>query len=182
MAHPLRWKCWATWGWLWSASHTNIAGLETNLPRLIEDSQILGNRDVSFCFPARTPPAGCRRLEGRRDAGRHLRDAPGGTDWSWPTITIISNFRNSTASMAWTSSGQSSKPRQPQGRVDTFWLKYGGEDPADLYRTAGDPASPLLHMKDMQPGPHRRFGEVRDGGRSTSSLSWPAAERRGCGG
>jgi sugar phosphate isomerase/epimerase len=53
-------------------------------------------------------------------------------------------------------------PRYVQVELDTYWVKHGGEDPvAWIKKLAG--RLPLLHVKDMAPGPERRFIEIGTG-------------------
>lgn len=49
-----------------------------------------------------------------------------------------------------------------QAELDIYWVKRGGEDPADyIQRYAG--RLPLLHLKDMEAGPEQFFAEVGEG-------------------
>jgi len=53
-------------------------------------------------------------------------------------------------------------------QVDTYWVQRGGEDPAAyLRRLAG--RCPIIHIKDMEPGPEQFFAEIGEG-----VLDWPA--------
>ncbi|GMV91061.1 MAG: sugar phosphate isomerase [Candidatus Hydrogenedentota bacterium] len=46
--------------------------------------------------------------------------------------------------------------------LDTYWIKYGGADPAD-YITQYSGRVPLLHLKDMTGGDNRTFAEMGRG-------------------
>lgn len=49
-----------------------------------------------------------------------------------------------------------------QAELDTYWVKYGGEDPVDyINRYSG--RVPLVHIKDMAAGEGREFAEVGEG-------------------
>jgi sugar phosphate isomerase/epimerase len=53
-------------------------------------------------------------------------------------------------------------------QLDTYWVQRGGEDPAAyLRRLAG--RCPLLHIKDLEPGPEQFYAEIGEG-----VLDWPA--------
>lgn len=49
-----------------------------------------------------------------------------------------------------------------QTQLDIYWVKRGGEDPAAYIRKYAG-RSPLLHLKDMEPGPEQFFAEVGEG-------------------
>ncbi len=49
-----------------------------------------------------------------------------------------------------------------QCEIDTYWVKFGGQDPAAYVARYKDRA-PLLHLKDMTPGPEPTFTEVGTG-------------------
>ena len=61
---------------------------------------------------------------------------------------------------------QNTSPRHVKAELDTFWIKYGGEDPAGYIRHLG-PRGTHLHLKDMTP--NRQFAEV-----GTGTLDFPA--------
>lgn len=71
-------------------------------------------------------------------------------------------------------------PRHLQGEPDTYWIQYGGGDPADWCRKLSG-RLPLLHMKDyaIMPDLTVSFAEVGNG-----NLNWPeivhTAQESGC--
>lgn len=75
---------------------------------------------------------------------------------------------------------ENTDPRYLQGEPDTYWIQYGGGDPADWCRKL-DGRLPLLHMKDyiITPDNSIAFAEIGSG-----NLNWPeiiqAAEQSGC--
>src|SRR5690606_40440332 len=46
--------------------------------------------------------------------------------------------------------------------IDTYWVKKGGEDPAEYMKKLNN-RCPLLHIKDMEPGEEQFFAEVGEG-------------------
>ncbi|PZE22272.1 sugar phosphate isomerase/epimerase family protein [Paenibacillus xerothermodurans] len=46
--------------------------------------------------------------------------------------------------------------------LDTYWVKRGGEDPAEYLRKLCN-RCPLLHIKDMEPGEEQFFAEIGEG-------------------
>ncbi len=62
---------------------------------------------------------------------------------------------------------EESNPANLQLEADTYWLKFGGEDPA-AYLSRWPGRVPLLHLKDMTVTQPPTFAEVGAG-----SLNWP---------
>ena len=146
-------------GMMAMASHTNLATLETSLPRLIEDAYTLGSRSIVLSFlpePRRKDAAGwraaARTLE---EIGAACHDCGVQLAYHHHHFEFQRFDGISGLELLW----QNSDERFLKAELDTFWLKYGGEEPASYIRRLGQRAT-LLHLKDMQPGPERRFGEV----------------------
>jgi sugar phosphate isomerase/epimerase len=57
---------------------------------------------------------------------------------------------------------QQTDPSYLKAELDTFWMRYGGEDPARYIATVGS-RTLILHLKDLLRGPPVRFGEVGTG-------------------
>jgi sugar phosphate isomerase/epimerase len=49
-----------------------------------------------------------------------------------------------------------------KAELDLYWVKRGGEDPAAYLRKMSG-RCPLVHLKDMEPGPEQFFAEVGEG-------------------
>ncbi|WP_274650771.1 sugar phosphate isomerase/epimerase family protein [Paenibacillus humicola] len=47
--------------------------------------------------------------------------------------------------------------------MDTYWVKRGGEDPADFIRSRLSGRCPLLHIKDVEAGEEQFFAEIGEG-------------------
>jgi len=158
-------------------SHTNLENLERNLPRLIEDSRTLGNHTVVLSF---LPEPRRKDAEGWRSAAR-LLDQIGATLRQQGLELAYHHhhfeFQRFDGKYGLDILWENSDPQNLKAELDTFWLRYGGEDPAG-YITRLGPRTPLLHLKDMRMKPDRRFGEVGEG-----ILDFPgilaAAERAG---
>jgi len=54
-----------------------------------------------------------------------------------------------------------------ESELDVYWVKHGGEDPVKMIERLGERVH-LLHLKDMSPGPEKRFAPV-----GTAILDWP---------
>jgi sugar phosphate isomerase/epimerase len=158
-------------------SHTNLENLERNLPRLIEESRALGNRTIVLSFlpePRRTDAAGWRSAARLLDQiGATLRQQ--GLELAYHHHHF--EFQKFDGKYALDILWENSEPQNLKAELDTFWIKYGGEDPAGYIARLGA-RTPLLHLKDMRTRPDRRFAEVGDG-----ILAFPAilaaAERAG---
>lgn len=57
-------------------------------------------------------------------------------------------------------------PEFLKAEIDTYWVKHGGEDPAEYLRRYSG-RCPLVHLKDMADDPERSFTEV-----GTGILDW----------
>jgi sugar phosphate isomerase/epimerase len=53
-------------------------------------------------------------------------------------------------------------PELVKFELDTYWVRRGGEDPANYLRSLRK-RCPLLHVKDMEQGPEQFFAEVGEG-------------------
>ena len=143
-------------------SHTNLAGLEQGLPRLIEDGYILGSRTLILSF---LPESRRKDAAGWVASAKALEEIGAAcADFGIELAYHHHHFEFQTfdgrrgLDLLW----ENADPRYLKAELDTFWLKYGGEEPAAYIRRLG-PRTPLLHLKDMQPGPDRRFGAVGTG-------------------
>ena len=55
-----------------------------------------------------------------------------------------------------------SNPRFLKAQIDTYWVRYGGADPADYIRRYTG-RCPMVHLKDMADDADRSFAEVGSG-------------------
>lgn len=54
------------------------------------------------------------------------------------------------------------KPEHVKAELDLFWVQHGGHDPAKYVEKMGSRCI-LVHLKDMEVGPDRRFANVGEG-------------------
>ena len=141
------------------AAHANLAALQNNLPRLIEDSYTLGSRTIVLSFlpePRRPDASGWREaakmLEG---IGAACRDCDVDLAYHHHHFEFQRCDGVYRLDILW----ENADPRFLKAELDTFWIKYSGEDPAGYITRLGGRA-PLLHLKDMLPRPDRRFCEI----------------------
>ncbi|MBI2302228.1 MAG: sugar phosphate isomerase/epimerase [Armatimonadetes bacterium] len=68
------------------------------------------------------------------------------------------------------------RPGAVQAELDLYWVKYGGQDPAE-YVTRYRDRAPLLHIKDMTASEPHTFTEV-----GTGIIDWPVVVKAAEGG
>jgi sugar phosphate isomerase/epimerase len=149
-------------------SHANLEALEKHLPRLIEDSHTLGNRTIVLSFlpePRRKDSAGWRAAaKALERIGADCHDC--GLELAYHHHHF--EFQKFDGQCGLDILWQNADARFVKAELDTFWIKYGGQDPAGYITRLGS-RTPLVHLKDMQAGPERRFGEV-----GTGTLDFPS--------
>lgn len=159
------------------ASHTNIDAIEKGLPRLLDDSDALGNTTIVLSFlpePRRKDADGWRAAAAALDrAGEVCRGR--GIDLAYHHHHF--EFQKFDGVFGLEILWQNTRPEHLKAELDTFWLRYAGIDPVKYITRLGGRTS-LVHLKDVQPGPPPRFGEI-----GTGILDFPAilaaAERAG---
>jgi len=70
---------------------------------------------------------------------------------------------------------EKTSPQNLYAEIDTYWVKHGGEEPADYVRKYGARIV-ILHVKDMAEDQERSFTEIGSG-----ILDWPAIHRASLG-
>ena len=142
-----------------AGSHTNLDALERNLQRVLDDAEILGSRTVVLSFLPE---------DRRKDAAGWLAAAAGlnriGETCLRRGIELAYHhhhfeFQKFDGQYALDLLWQNTDSRFLKAELDTFWIRYGGEDPVRYLAKLGGRAT-HLHLKDLQPGPPTRFGEV----------------------
>jgi sugar phosphate isomerase/epimerase len=159
------------------AHHASLESLEQTLPRVLEQAETLGTKSIVLSF---LPEPRRKNADGWRSVARALEQI--GRDCHACGMQLAYHhhhfeFQRFNGKYGLDILWESSDPRFVKAELDTFWIKYGGEDPVGYINRLGA-RTPLLHLKDMQPGPERRFGEV-----GTGTLDFPsilaAAEKAG---
>jgi sugar phosphate isomerase/epimerase len=79
-------------------------------------------------------------------------------------------------------------PELVKFELDTYWVRRGGEDPAEYLRRLHG-RCPLLHIKDMEPGEEQYFAEIGEGVLDFAAIfqeaeaagtEWLVVEQDGC--
>jgi len=148
------------------ASHANLDSLERNLHRILDDVEALNCSTIVLSF---LPEARRQDAVGWRAAAETL-DQIG---WACMTQGVALAYHHHHFEFLTFDyqTGldillQNTSPRHLKAELDTFWIKYGGEDPAGYIRRLGTRAT-HLHLKDMTLD--RKFAEV-----GTGTLDFPA--------
>jgi len=145
-----------------AANHTNLEALERNLARVLDDNQALGSGSVVLSFlpeHRRKDAAGWRAsAEVLNRIGQEC--ARHGIDLAYHHHHF--EFQKIDGQYALDVLWQNTDPQFLKAELDTFWIRYAGEDPARYIARLG-PRATHLHLKDLLPGPPVRFGEIGSG-------------------
>lgn len=145
-----------------AGSHAGVDALEKSLDRLIEDSLILGNRTIVLTgFPEsrRRDAAGWAASAQALDRiGQACHDRGLELAYHNHNFEFIRFDGRYGLEILW----ENTDPRFVKAELDVYWARRGGVDPAGyVSRLAGRVTH--LHLKDVQPGPEWRFGELGTG-------------------
>lgn len=150
------------------ATHTSIEALERHLERVLEENHVLGSRTVVLSFLPEHRRADADGWRASAEALNRIGEACHSRGFDLAYHHHHFEFQKFDGQYALDLLWQNTDPRLLKAELDTFWIRYGGEDPAAYIAKLG-PRTTHLHLKDMQPGPGRRFGEIGLG-----TLDFPA--------
>lgn len=145
-----------------SGAHTPIERLEKDLPKVIEELQILGAR-YAICpwlAPDRRPGA-----DGYRALAASFNTI--GAECAKAGLTFAYHHHDFELQRFGDTTGlhiiiSETDPELVKAEIDVYWASYAGFDPAALlHEFAG--RVPLVHLKDMTAAPERTFAEVGQG-------------------
>ena len=145
-----------------AAIHTNLDALERNLARVLENNQVLGSGTVVLSF---LPEHRRRDGAGWRTSAEVLNRIGGECATRGIELAYHHHhfeFQKFDGKYALDLLWQNTDPRLLKAELDTFWIRYAGEDPAGYIARLG-PRATHLHLKDLLPGPPVRFGEIGSG-------------------
>lgn len=150
------------------SNHAPIDLLEQDLAGVIEANQTLGNRHIIVPYlpePRRKTLDDWRQVaEAFNRFGRELRKA--GIYFGYHNHAFEFERFDGKAALDWLY--EWTDPEYVKAEIDTYWVQYGGEDPAAYLRKYAARIA-FVHIKDMEPGPERMFAEIGEG-----ILDWPA--------
>lgn len=144
------------------AAHTGLDALERGFNKLLDDAAALGTGTIVLSF---LPESRRKDADGWRASAALLNEL----GWACQTQGIELAYHHHhfefvrldgeyALDLLW----RLTDPAYLKAELDTFWIRYGGEDPAGYIRKLG-PRAPLLHLKDLLRGPPVKFGEVGTG-------------------
>ena len=153
-------------------THVGFDRLQNDLPAVVAEHRLWDTRHVAVgSLPGsyRSEGAdGFRRFARDADAvGQKLRDA--GLTFSYHNHAFEFQRFPGTKGTALDLIFEESEPANLQAEVDTYWVQYGGADPAAWIRKLRG-RMPVVHLKDMvMQGNQQIMAEVGEG-----NLNWPA--------
>jgi sugar phosphate isomerase/epimerase len=145
-----------------AGSHVGWAALESDLNRVIEDNLTLGN---PYVVCPSVPQDRRGSADGYRETARKLSQIGEACKRQGIQLCYHNHsfeFQKLDGKYALDILYEASDPRFLQAEIDTYWVRHGGEDPAAYIRKYAG-RSPLIHLKDMEPGQERFFAEVGEG-------------------
>jgi len=151
-----------------AGSHAGIESLETNLDKVLDENEVLGNRTIVCPW---MPEQRRQDAEGWLECAKVLNRIGAGCAARGFTFCYhhhsfeFSRFKlratgaeKSGLQIVW----ENTDPALVKAELDTYWLQHGGEDPAAYIRGLGSRVE-LIHLKDMAAGAERRFAPVGSG-------------------
>lgn len=151
-------------------THIPYDRLRNDLPAVIEEHRLWECRHVAI---GSLPPAfrgdgatGYRRFAREADEiGRALREA--GLTFSYHNHAF--EFARADGGTLLDIIYNETDPARVQAEIDTYWVQFGGGDPAAWIRRMGG-RMPVIHLKDMTVQENKQvMAEVGEG-----NLNWPA--------
>ncbi|MCD6289542.1 MAG: sugar phosphate isomerase/epimerase [Anaerolineae bacterium] len=145
-----------------AGSHVALAELESNLPDVIEYNRVLNNPYI--VLPA-IPQERRQTLDDWRGLatvlnriGREIKLA--GMQFCYHNHAVEFEIFDGKFALEWLY--ELTDPDLVKAEIDTYWVQYAGQDPAEYLRKYADRMA-LVHLKDMEPGEERFFAEVGEG-------------------
>lgn len=148
-------------------SHTNLEALQNNLETIIDESLVLGNKNVVLGWVDESWRSG----EGYANVAKILDEVGARLNSAGLQLCYHNHafeFEKYDGQYGLDLIYANSDAKFVQAELDTYWIQYGGEDPA-AYITKYSGRVPNLHIKDMADDAERTFAEV-----GTGTLDWPA--------
>lgn len=145
-----------------AGAHVGIDALEKDLPRVLDDQHILGNRNVVCPYmpePRRKDAAGWKQVaESLSQIATRCREK--GFTFAYHNHSFEFQVFDGKTGMdiLW----DNTDAAMVRSELDVFWVKHGGIDPVDYLKELGKRVA-LLHLKDMATGPERKFAPVGTG-------------------
>ena len=145
-----------------AGGHVGLDVLERDVSAIVDDYLTLGSRYVTVPWTPeemRASEAACKALARRLSAvGAAYRER--GLTVSYHNHAA--EFQRFGNRYALEIIYDESDPTAVKGQPDVYWIVYAGADPVAWLRNHPG-RCPLVHLKDMAPGPQRTFAEIGEG-------------------
>jgi len=145
-----------------AGSHIGLEAMETDLNRVMDENDILGNKNLvipGLAKERRADAAGWKRIaQTLNELGQKVQSR--GFKLAYHNHSFeFEQFDGQTGMDILYANAQ---PQNLKAELDVYWIRHGGQDPvAYINRHAGRIL--LIHLKDMAAGPEQRFAPVGTG-------------------
>ena len=168
--------------------HWIIEQLETELPKILDENEVLGNKTIVCPW---MPEERRQSADAWRKTAAALTRIGGECQKRGFTFCYHHHsfeFARFDAKSGMDILIESSDPKLVKLELDTYWLAHGGEDPAAFINRVGNRVA-LLHVKDMADGPEQRFAPVGAGklkfgpilqAAAKAGVKWAIVEQDNC--
>ena len=145
-----------------ASAHVGLERMETELDRVLDEHELLGNRNVVVPYlgaERRTSADDWKQVARSLDKAGKICHQRGFTlnyhnhdfEFKW--------YGNKTA---WDILLENTQAEHLKVELDVFWTRFAGFCPACFIRQLGERMS-MVHLKDLQPGEPHRFANVGKG-------------------
>jgi sugar phosphate isomerase/epimerase len=145
-----------------SGSHAPIERLETELEKVLDENETLGNKNVICPWmpeARRKDSAGWKQVaQSLNRIGRAVHER--GFEFAYHNHSF--EFQKFDGPTGYDILFDDTDAHLVKAEIDVYWVKHGGEDPvARINKLAGRVLA--LHLKDMARGDDKKFAEVGTG-------------------
>jgi sugar phosphate isomerase/epimerase len=145
-----------------SGAHAAIDQLEKDLPRILDEAESFNNTHLICPYmpeERRKDAAGWKQVAKILSGiGRSCHDR--GIDFAYHNHSF--EFQQFDGKYGFDILWENSDPNYLKSELDTYWVQHGGADPVGYINKLQNRVL-LLHLKDMAPGPDRKFAPVGTG-------------------
>ena len=144
------------------SSHAGIAGMESDLNKILDENETLGCKTTVLSW---MPEDRRKDAAGWRAAAQSLNKIGAeaqkrGHEFAYHNHSF--EFQKFDGKYGLDILYENTDPKLVKAEIDTYWVQHGGEDPVPYINKLG-PRVTLLHLKDMGKGADKRFAEVGTG-------------------
>jgi len=145
-----------------SGAHVSIDELESDVGRVMDDQDVLGNKSVIVPWLNESRRRDAVGYEQVADSLTRIASAMQGRGFTLGYHNHDFEFNPVGGRTGFDILFERSDRNLVKTQLDVYWAKVGGHDPAAIIRKMG-PRIVWLHLKDLAPGPEQRYAEVGRG-------------------